>query len=119
MNVSEISVGSTFITSAMLIERAVYCGVFCSGIDKLPDGKTKVILRRMSGGEDFSFFSDEQGDIQLGNWIPCKDLATLIEECRNLEYYIENDKQTILVAEKNLKDNLNKMKEILKEAISF
>jgi hypothetical protein len=118
MNISEILVGSTLVTPLIPIEKAIYCGIVCSSIESLPDGKTKVTFKRMSGDEAFSFFGDQQGNIQLGNWITCKDLESVIESCRNLELSIENDKQTILVADKNLKDSLLKRDEILKESVS-
>ena len=119
MNVSEISVGSTFVTSLLPLNKAICCGVVCTSTDSLPDGKTKVTLKRMWKDEVFPFFSDEHGNIQLGNWVPCKDLDSVIETCRDFEFYFEHDKQTILVAEKNLKENLLKRDEILKESITF
>jgi hypothetical protein len=119
MNISEILVGSTFVTSLIPIERAICCGIVCSSVESLPDGKTKVAFKRMSGNEEFLFFSDEHGNIQIGNWIPCKNLESVIETCRLYGLWLENDKQTILVAEKNLKETLLKRDKILKESITF
>lgn len=69
MNVNEFFSGDTFVTSALPLDRAILCGIRCIAKESLPDGKTKVTFKRMNGDEEFSFFSDVTGNIQIGNWI--------------------------------------------------
>lgn len=110
MNVSEIKVGDTFVTSALPLERAITCGILCTAIDKLPDGKSKVSFRRYSGEESFSFFGDEQGNIQLGNWVPFKDLSSAIQICGQLNHYMERAQQEFFSAKTNIAEIKDQIK---------
>lgn len=102
MNINEIDVGNAFVTSAIPLHRAIYCGIICSGKETLPDGKTKVSFKRMNGEEEFSFFSDALGNIQLGNWIPYANIDVAKEMINSVNDAIEKDEFQKSLAEENL-----------------
>ncbi len=82
MNISEIKSGMKFITSALPVDRAVLCGIQCIDVEIIPDAdvissKGKVTFKRLNRDEQFSFFANPAGEIEIGKWIPYEIKETL------------------------------------------
>lgn len=115
MNINDISIGDTFITSLLPIERAIFSGIICSDKTPLLDRKVKISFRRIHNNEEFSFFSDENGNIRIGNWVLFNDLLNKVEKTKKIKMEIEALSHGIYVNQTMICDFKSKIDSYLKE----
>jgi len=113
MQVSDIHLSDCFVSTSIPLDKAILCGIKCIAKEDISEEKTKVTFNRMNSEEIFSFFSEPEGKIRIGQWIKSPNLENVISEITEIRNQIEANAHTILVAESNIHNLLSDIRQKL------
>lgn len=117
MNVSELKTGMGFVSDCLPLDRAVLCGIEFTGIET-KEVKGQIVkqacFKRRNGGEVIGFGIDAEGNLNMGHWIPYKQLQYASAFVLNCQEAWEHDQQALGVAQNNIALLIETREEVLK-----